>query len=83
MREVYNIPEQLAERVPLGMRNMNNINPLCIGCNVSGDCWWLFNLRKPDGCPCHDCLIKIICEELCEKAIVMHPFYRKENDKHE
>lgn len=56
----------------------------CTGCNVSGDCWWLmgkgkYSVKLVMGCPCHDCLIKVICEELCEKAFILHPFYSKKD----
>ena len=52
----------------------------CTGCNVTGDCWWLdrggLRYFSATGCPCQDCLIKIMCEELCENAFHIHPLFR-------
>ena len=54
----------------------------CYGCNVTEDCWWLNCYEQVMGCPCQDCLIKIICEELCENAghFISSPIFR-EKDK--
>ena len=48
---------------------MSDINPLCAGCKVVGDC---YVDNAADKCPCRDCLIKSVCLELCEDAKKIH-----------
>ncbi len=46
-----------------------NEDPNCKGCTTIEDCYWAEIDGNSIHCPCHGCLIKVLCEELCEDAI--------------